>query len=282
MKKKNIHIIEVGMKLFAQKGFSATSVQEITKECGISKGAFYLHFKSKDELLLEILQHHFDMITQSITEKIKDISDPREILIQKYVAMFSHMTTHREFFVMLTREQAIPRNETIKQLLIEKQLLFNYHSHRALKQIYGKQITPYIWDISLLLDGIEKAYIGSLLFVRNDFDVRRLSEFMINRLDSLVKGIYQDEPFFTEENSTSIIKSLLSTEQPDISIVMKNLSDAIEKIGSDELMVTYEVLKEELEKSKPRIPVIQGMLSNLNDYPVLEPFRMMIEEYCEK
>lgn len=48
MTEKNTQIIEAGMKLFANKGFSATSVQEIATESGISKGSFYLHFKSKD------------------------------------------------------------------------------------------------------------------------------------------------------------------------------------------------------------------------------------------
>ncbi|CAM4100818.1 hypothetical protein BAPA111461_18685 [Bacillus paramycoides] len=44
------------MKLFATTGINATSVQEIVTACSISKGAFYLYFKSKDELLLATLR----------------------------------------------------------------------------------------------------------------------------------------------------------------------------------------------------------------------------------
>ncbi len=47
MKEKERLIIEMAMKLFATKGVNATSVQEIVTACGISKGAFYLYFKSK-------------------------------------------------------------------------------------------------------------------------------------------------------------------------------------------------------------------------------------------
>ncbi len=47
MKEKERLIIEMAMKLFAAKGVNATSVQEIVTACGISKGAFYLYFKSK-------------------------------------------------------------------------------------------------------------------------------------------------------------------------------------------------------------------------------------------
>ena len=49
MTKKQM-IVDSAIELFAQKGIEATSVQQITAHCGISKGAFYLSFKSKDEL----------------------------------------------------------------------------------------------------------------------------------------------------------------------------------------------------------------------------------------
>ena len=50
-------IMEKALELFAEKGFEATSVQQITEHCGISKGAFYLSFKSKDELILALIDH---------------------------------------------------------------------------------------------------------------------------------------------------------------------------------------------------------------------------------
>ena len=43
-------IIKTAMQLFAVKGSSSTSMQEIAELCGISKGSLYLVFKSKEEL----------------------------------------------------------------------------------------------------------------------------------------------------------------------------------------------------------------------------------------
>ena len=45
--------------LFLQKGYKEVSVNEIAKTCSISKGAFYYHYKSKDELYLEVLHRFF-------------------------------------------------------------------------------------------------------------------------------------------------------------------------------------------------------------------------------
>jgi AcrR family transcriptional regulator len=51
-------IIRKGIQFFLKTSFKATSIQHITDALGITKGAFYWHFKSKDELLLTILEKY--------------------------------------------------------------------------------------------------------------------------------------------------------------------------------------------------------------------------------
>ncbi|MBU7595211.1 TetR/AcrR family transcriptional regulator [Metabacillus halosaccharovorans] len=279
MKAKDMQIIEVGMRLFASKGFSATSVQEIASESGISKGAFYLHFKSKDDLLLAILQHHFDMIHKAFSEVTKDIQNPRDKLIREQMALYSHFITHRELLVMLAKEQAIPRNDTIKQLLFEKQMESHQHYRKRIIEIYGPEVEPFSWDITIILEGIVKSYMGVLLFSTHDFDLKSLTEFLHNRLDSIVKDIHKDKPFLTKDKAESILANFLFSDHPSMSNVLKNLEEEIEKLGSDELVITFQVLKEEIGKEKPRLPVIHGMLSNFDGYPTLDSYRSFISEY---
>lgn len=50
------NIIKAGKACFAQGGYDATSVSAICEGAGISKGAFYHHFSSKQELYLGILE----------------------------------------------------------------------------------------------------------------------------------------------------------------------------------------------------------------------------------
>ena len=47
-------IFETALNLFAEKGYKATSIRDITKATGLSVAAFYNHFKSKNELLQAI------------------------------------------------------------------------------------------------------------------------------------------------------------------------------------------------------------------------------------
>lgn len=47
-------LVDVALRLFAEKGFESTSVQDVVSEAGVTKGAMYHYFGSKDDLLAEI------------------------------------------------------------------------------------------------------------------------------------------------------------------------------------------------------------------------------------
>ncbi|MEO8888215.1 MAG: TetR/AcrR family transcriptional regulator [Jatrophihabitantaceae bacterium] len=47
-------LVTVATRLFAAQGYEATSVQEIVEAAGVTKGALYHHFTSKDDLLYEV------------------------------------------------------------------------------------------------------------------------------------------------------------------------------------------------------------------------------------
>jgi TetR/AcrR family transcriptional regulator, cholesterol catabolism regulator len=56
-------IRKAAVNQFYYQGFARTTVDEIIAEAGVSKGAFYHHFRSKDEVLAEI---HTDMLTKQL------------------------------------------------------------------------------------------------------------------------------------------------------------------------------------------------------------------------
>ena len=68
-------ILETANILFSKNGYDATGVAEICEQAGISKGAFYHHFKSKQELFLALLDGWLQTIDNAI-EASKDLSAP--------------------------------------------------------------------------------------------------------------------------------------------------------------------------------------------------------------
>ena len=53
-------IVDSALKLFGEKGYAVTSVQEITDAAGVTKGAFYHHFESKQDVLRLIHDEFLD------------------------------------------------------------------------------------------------------------------------------------------------------------------------------------------------------------------------------
>ncbi|MGL4736863.1 MAG: TetR/AcrR family transcriptional regulator [Cellulosilyticaceae bacterium] len=79
-------IIEVSLKLFIQKGYESTSIQDIINELGgLTKGAIYHHFKSKDEIFVAVAHHIYKDIEAHLTI-IRD--DPTMTGCQKLKALF--------------------------------------------------------------------------------------------------------------------------------------------------------------------------------------------------
>ena len=67
--------MESAIKLFSNRGYNKASVDDICEEAGISKGAFYHHFKSKQELFLALLDGWLQTIDTAIAAS-KDKTAP--------------------------------------------------------------------------------------------------------------------------------------------------------------------------------------------------------------
>ncbi len=65
-------ILDIAARLFREKGFKATSIQDISQRLGLEKGAIYYWVKSKDEILHQLIEHEgklFLKMIHSILEK---------------------------------------------------------------------------------------------------------------------------------------------------------------------------------------------------------------------
>ena len=69
MNKTKRKIFETSMKLFADKGYDATSIEEITATVGVAKGTLYYHFSSKEEIFNFLVDEGMKLLKNSITIK---------------------------------------------------------------------------------------------------------------------------------------------------------------------------------------------------------------------
>ena len=75
MNKTKRKIFETSMKLFAEKGYDATSIEEITATVGVAKGTLYYHFSSKEEIFQFLVEEGVKLLTNSITIKTAKLTN---------------------------------------------------------------------------------------------------------------------------------------------------------------------------------------------------------------
>ena len=69
MNKTKRKIFETSMKLFAEKGYDATSIEEITATVGVAKGTLYYHFASKEEIFNFLIEEGIKLLQNSVDIK---------------------------------------------------------------------------------------------------------------------------------------------------------------------------------------------------------------------
>ena len=267
MKEKEKLIIETSIKLFATKGFNATSVQEIVNECDISKGAFYLYFKSKEALLLAIMNYYFKMITDKINEIENEDLPPYEKFQKQLECQLIEICKHKEFIIMQIRENAMPFNDEIHDLLSEMKMNTHRYYKRRLFGIYGKKIEPYFWDITMMIQGFFHSYLELVMLDKIELDFSYLSRFILKRTDDLVEGLLRsgDEPVLSFEKLDDLVKDFTASNRINESTLVHMLDDALEVAEDENSRISLEVIKEEIQKDETRPIVIKGMIVNLDE-----------------
>ena len=84
MNKTKRKIFETSMKLFAEKGYDATSIEDITATVGVAKGTLYYHFSSKEEIFEFLIGEGVKLLKNSIeikTEKLDKAIDKIKAIV---------------------------------------------------------------------------------------------------------------------------------------------------------------------------------------------------------
>src|SRR5579872_6336942 len=74
-----LRLIEAGEAVCAEKGFHASSVEDISERAGYSSGAFYSNFKNKEALFLAIFDARNEELVRDLTLLVEEASSPAEV-----------------------------------------------------------------------------------------------------------------------------------------------------------------------------------------------------------
>ena len=174
-------IKNVARRLFATKGYNGTSMNDIVKESGISKGAIYNHFESKEHLFQDILSQETELGLNQVIQIMNESNSVKQKLQKALHFIYGTSVSCPREICMMQIEFTITasRIETISKSLKQK-----YHMIRS-------------FFVELIEEGKRTGEI------RDDIDTSALVAIVYATLDGLAfqnatLGL-QDDPDHIEE-----------------------------------------------------------------------------------
>jgi AcrR family transcriptional regulator len=110
---KRQQIIEGARRVFMNMGFDAASMNDITREAGVSKGTIYVYFANKEELFEAIVEEERSTIFKNLYEALQLTSDLRQTLVKFGVGLATKITSEK---VVLAQRTVIGASERVPEL----------------------------------------------------------------------------------------------------------------------------------------------------------------------
>lgn len=278
MNKRKQHVIHIAYQLFVEKGFQATSIQDILDCSGISKGTFYNYFSSKSELLISVFKWLHEKMEDERNQLLigQELSDIDIFCKQMILYMKNNK---RNKLLNLYREVFVSNDKDLVQFIKQRQVLEIRWTMERLTDIFGVDKRPYLLDCSIMFMGIVQQNLQyNQLDNKNSDKANEIIRYSVTRLSKMVEEVSTSreqllDPVVLEQWLPDITQ--LDTEF-NVQFIRYHvqLEDFINKHSTREdrekLIELLEFLKEELAEAKQtRTYVIESALSTLEENPLM-------------
>ena len=174
-------IIETAGKLFEEKGYEQTQVQDIVNEIGVAKGLFYYYFKSKDEVMEELADRYADAIIDAVNK-----------LIDKDIATFDKINRIFQVFIDSAEKKfgIFMGILNVKNGITHERIFFNV----------GEKMVPLVTE--LILSGNDNGEC-------NCSDPKFITEFLVSGLFNIMNQISPDEKIDYLKEKLPTIKTMI-------------------------------------------------------------------------
>lgn len=174
-------IIDTAGKLFEEKGYEQTQVQDIVNEIGVAKGLFYYYFKSKDEVMEELADRYADAIIDAVNK-----------LIDKDISTFDKINRIFQIFIDSAEKKfgIFMGILNVKNGITHERIFFNV----------GKKMVPLVTE--LILSGNDNGEC-------NCSDPKFITEFLVSGLFNIMNQISPDEKIDYLKEKLPTIKTMI-------------------------------------------------------------------------
>lgn len=161
-------IIEAAEQIIIEKGVKNTSLADIAREVGISKGTLYYHYSSKDSLIYDIAERHLEQTTDHLMTWIEQIQGkvtPEDIMKTAFEKVANDTTRGRLHLYLM--QEVVTGNEELKQRFVDQYKTWRMTIESGLEKVLGEHCKSKDLLADIMLAALDGYTIHSLLGIES-------------------------------------------------------------------------------------------------------------------
>ena len=100
-------LLDIGRELFGEKGYEATSIEEIAARADVSKPVVYEHFGGKEGLYAVVVDRELQLVLDRFTSALSAPGRPRQLLERAALVLLDYIEEDTDGFRVLTRDAPV-------------------------------------------------------------------------------------------------------------------------------------------------------------------------------
>ena len=181
-------ILTAAIKVFAERGFSQSTISQIAQEAGVADGTIYLYFKNKDDILVQF----YERMTEHVSERFWTAVEKGQTAVEK---LHNLVHAHLELFQNEPNGAIVYQGETHLQWRLVQE------PTRQMSKMYRDVITKvvemgqqegsirgdlYVGLVKRLIDGAVEEVINTWIHTGRDHDLAAMAEPLV---ELFIRGI---------------------------------------------------------------------------------------------
>ncbi len=190
------HVLLAARRLFLEKGFAHTSIQNILDEAGISKGTFYNYFTSKNECLMAIIQQSWEESAVLRDEIASDRSDGPGVLAEQIII---RLRLNRDQNLLPLYEAILHSGDAeLREFMGSIRLSEFAWTERRIVEVYGEWTRPYAADAAVLQFGMLIQFLQLQSAMKAPVDYPGLVDYILRRMEAILADLAEHNEYMLQ------------------------------------------------------------------------------------
>ena len=260
MNERKRKVASIALKLFIEKGFQQTSIQEIIDKANISKGTCYNYFSSKNDCIAKILENiRYEASQHRVAMQIDKDPKDREVLIEQITIL---MKLDAENNLRALFENILNSGEAdLKKLVLQHRVIEMEWLANRLVEVMGEDIREYATEATVLYFGMMHYMLFTLNLTNSPYSLHDLIETILSYIEVILSKMQETGTTLLSNFATDSLKStvhkkaLTKSELLDMANHLKGHYDF-----NEEQQDLFDVILSELDRERIRKIVVQKLL----------------------